>query len=48
MVPFAHGRWLAERIPGVDARLSPDEGHLTITSYHFDEILDWLVTTSTK
>jgi pimeloyl-ACP methyl ester carboxylesterase len=29
-VPFAHGRWLAERIPGVDARFFRDEGHLSL------------------
>jgi pimeloyl-ACP methyl ester carboxylesterase len=29
-VPIAHGRWLAERIPGVDAHFSEEDGHLTI------------------
>jgi pimeloyl-ACP methyl ester carboxylesterase len=29
-VPIAHGRWLAERIPGVEAHLLDGEGHLTI------------------
>ncbi|MGH2779794.1 MAG: alpha/beta fold hydrolase, partial [Actinomycetota bacterium] len=46
MVPFAHGQWLAENILGVDARLSPDEGHLTIPTQRFDEILKWLLATS--
>ncbi len=29
-VPFAHGRWLAERIPGVETQFFPDEGHLSL------------------
>jgi pimeloyl-ACP methyl ester carboxylesterase len=44
MVPFAHGRWLAERIPGVDARLDPAQGHLTLASAEgMSETLDWLL-----
>src|SRR5436190_693136 len=30
MVPFAHGRWLSEHIPGVVAHLERGEGHLSI------------------
>jgi pimeloyl-ACP methyl ester carboxylesterase len=42
MVPPAHGRWLAERIPGVEARILPDDGHLTL-EHRMPEILDWLL-----
>jgi pimeloyl-ACP methyl ester carboxylesterase len=30
MVPYAHGEWLARRLLRVDARFSPDEGHVTL------------------
>lgn len=42
-VPFGHGVWLSERIPGVDARLSPDDGHLTLTERRVPEVHDWLL-----
>lgn len=42
-VPFAHGEWIAAQIPGVDARLSKDDGHLTLTANHLDAIHDWLL-----
>jgi pimeloyl-ACP methyl ester carboxylesterase len=42
MVPVAHGRWLAERIPGVEAHISEEDGHLSIAVGRLPEILDWL------
>lgn len=43
MVPFAHGRWLADHIPGARARLIEGEGHLSLAVSSFDRILDELV-----
>ena len=38
MVPFAHGRWLADAIPGARAHLFDDEGHISLV-VKIDEIL---------
>jgi pimeloyl-ACP methyl ester carboxylesterase len=42
MVPVAHGRWLAERLPGVEAHISEEDGHLSIAVGRLGEIYDWL------
>ena len=42
-VPFAHGAWLAERIPGARAELHPDEGHLSLAVARYDDVLDDLI-----
>ncbi|HEX5406746.1 MAG TPA: alpha/beta hydrolase [Pseudonocardiaceae bacterium] len=44
MVPFAHGQWLAEHIPGVTAHLLQGEGHLSITVGALEQMLDELIT----
>ena len=46
MVPFAHGQWLAERIPGVVAHFEPGEGHLSLGANHMDQILQDLLDAS--
>ena len=42
-VPVSHGEWLAERIPGVDARIHDEDGHLTIQLERIGEVHAWLL-----
>lgn len=42
-VPFSHGEWLARIIPGVEARLTDEDGHLTLTAHHLDDVHAWLL-----
>jgi pimeloyl-ACP methyl ester carboxylesterase len=39
MVPFAHGAWLAAHVPGAEAHLTDDDGHLTPMITGFPGIL---------
>jgi len=45
MVPFAHGRWLSERLPRATTHLLPGEGHLSVALGSLDAMLDELVET---
>jgi pimeloyl-ACP methyl ester carboxylesterase len=42
-IPVAHGRWLAERIPGVDTRISGKDAHLTLSIRRIPEVHRWLM-----
>jgi pimeloyl-ACP methyl ester carboxylesterase len=42
-VPVSHGHWLAERIPDVEVRIDPADGHLTLLERRMREVNDWLL-----
>jgi pimeloyl-ACP methyl ester carboxylesterase len=43
MVPLSHGKWLASKIPNVEARFLPDDGHLTVSLNRIPEVHAWLL-----
>jgi pimeloyl-ACP methyl ester carboxylesterase len=42
-VPFGHSRWLSERIPGSEARITAADGHLTLCERGIPEVHAWLL-----
>jgi pimeloyl-ACP methyl ester carboxylesterase len=42
-VPFAHGAWLAARIPGARTELHPEHGHLSLGVARYADVLDDLI-----
>lgn len=40
MVPFAHGTWLVDHIPGAAARMVTGHGHISLGTRHREVILD--------
>lgn len=42
-VPYGHGEWLSRHIPGVQAELTEDDGHLTQFMRHIDRVHAWLL-----
>ena len=43
LVPFAHGAWLADHVPGAEAHLETGEGHLSIALGLADRMIDALL-----
>lgn len=41
-VPFLHGRWLADAIPGAQAEFRDHDGHLTVVAGRIGEAHEWL------
>jgi pimeloyl-ACP methyl ester carboxylesterase len=42
-VPVSHSRWLASKIPNVEARFPAEDGHLTLSLRRIPEVHAWLL-----
>jgi pimeloyl-ACP methyl ester carboxylesterase len=42
-VPYGHGVWLAAHIPGVESRLTAEDGHLTLSQHRVPDVHEWLL-----
>ena len=42
-VPYGHGGWLSEHIPGVEAWLTAEDGHLTLAEHRVPKAHEWLL-----
>ena len=43
IIPLAHSEWLAANVPGGQFRLRAEEGHISVLTRHFGEMLDELI-----
>ncbi|HEX6459208.1 MAG TPA: alpha/beta fold hydrolase [Thermoleophilaceae bacterium] len=43
MVPPGHGRWLSGHVAGADARIYPEEGHITLTVNRMSDVHAWVL-----
>lgn len=42
-VPRSHGEWLAAHVPGAEAWIDDENGHLTLLEHRVGEVHDWLL-----